>query len=57
MKNGTFKFLAELEENGELRIKIEAETNPIAALKALEKIDREVKRMRKHIFSEIEKDN
>jgi hypothetical protein len=54
MKNGTFKFLAELEENGDLRIEIEAQTSPVGALVALEKIDREVKRMRRDIFTKIE---
>lgn len=51
MKNGTFKFSAELDENNDLRINIEAETNTIQALKALEKIDKEVRRMRIDILN------
>ena len=54
MKNGTFKFLAETNENGDLRIEIEAQTSPVSALVLFEKIDREVKRMRKDIFTKIE---
>jgi hypothetical protein len=54
MKNGNFKFIAETNENGDLIIEIEALTSPIRALVLLEKIDREVKRMRKDIFTKIE---
>jgi hypothetical protein len=57
MKNHSFKFIAVIDENGNLIINIEAKPNPIAALKALEKINREVKRMRKDIFTKFEQNN
>lgn len=54
MKNGTFKFTAETDEKLFLIIKIESQINPLKALQCLENIQKEVKRMQKHILNKLE---
>jgi hypothetical protein len=52
--NQKFYFLAETNENLDLEIKIRAEINPLKALKCLENIQKEVKRMQKDILNKLE---
>ena len=52
--NQKFYFLAETDEKLNLSIKIKAEINPLKALKCLENIQNEVKRMQKDILNKLE---